>query len=495
MLKIWIRGHAVSLLMVMAFVSIFGGSGLRADTASAAPGIAGDWSGSLKVGATSLRIMFHIAVSESGYSATMDSPDQGAKGIPVASVKFDGKNLDLNVAPIGGSYSGTLDASGTSLKGAWKQSGMSFELDLVKSVSQGQAAASPPAANQSKPVPANYSAHDVAFDNAGAGVRLAGTLTTPAGPGPFPAVVLVTGSGPQNRDEEILGHKPFLVIANYLAERGIASLRYDDRGVGSSTGNFQTATTLDFADDAQAAVDFLSTQARINPKQLGVIGHSEGGIVASILGARSETRAGDPKLAFLVLLAAPGVPGNQLLLMQNSALGRALGMSEAQITIANEINSELYSIALSQGNQADLRERIFDVLSRSMSGSVEFSKDQKDAQKIQFSVVADELLSPWMRTFLSLDPAEYLKKIAIPVLALDGTRDLQVPAEENLAAIKIALESMDKNSVTTVAFEGLNHLFQHATTGLPAEYAQIQEDFAPEVLNEMGDWILKTTAP
>lgn len=501
--------RAMRAVALLVCAGVFGaGTQLWADTAQTVNGIASDWSGLLKVGAASLRIVFHIAASGSGYTATMDSPDQGARGIPVSSVQFDGKNLTLLVSSIGGSYAGVLDASGATLKGSWKQSGMSFELDLSRSASQGQAAASPPAVNQLAPAPAAdapnppavnqpepvpYTSRDVAFDSSAADVRLAGTLTLPKGTGPFPAVVLVTGSGPQNRDEEILGHKPFLVIAEYLAQRGIASLRYDDRGVASSTGNFQTATTFDFAADAQSAIDFLAMQPGIDAKELGIIGHSEGGLIAAILGARSAARTQGPRLAFLVLLAGPGVRGDQLLLMQNAAIGRASGLTEAQIIAADAINSELYSIAMSQGDPAELRSRIIDVLNHAIDGSAGLSQAQKDAQKAQVTAGADQLLSPWVRTFLSLDPAEYLKRVTIPVLALDGTKDLQVPATENLTAITAALKSAGDSSVTTVDFEGLNHLFQHATTGLPSEYGVIKEDFASEALQEMGDWILKIT--
>jgi len=493
-------GRAARAIAVMVFAGVLGaGTGLWAETNSSGQAIVGDWSGALKVGAANLRIIFHIAVSGTGYSATMDSPDQGAKGIPVSAVKFDGTNLNLTLASVGGSYTGTLDASGQKIKGSWKQSGMSFELDLTKGA-QGQTVqpAPQPTAPNSQTQASGTTAHsadsttrDVAFDSSAPGVRLAGTLTLPQGKGPFPAVVLVTGSGPQNRDEEILGHKPFLVIADYLAQRGIASLRWDDRGVAASTGNFQTATTLDFADDAQAAINFLAAQPGIDTKELGVIGHSEGGLIAAILGARSAARTQGPKLAFLVMLAGPGVRGDKLLLMQNAALGRASGMTEPQIQEANAVNSELYSIVASQGDTATLRARIVDALNRAIDATSELSQAQKDAQKAKVAVEADQLLTPWMRTFLALDPAEYLKQVKVPVLALDGTKDLQVPATENLAAIAEALKSGGDNAVTTIDFEGLNHLFQHATTGLPSEYVNIKEDFASEALKAMGDWILK----
>ena len=494
----FLGGLAARAIALVVFGVFTAGTGLWADTTQADQRIVGDWNGALKAGGASLRIVFHIAASGSGYSATMDSPDQGAKGIPVSSAQFDGEHVALSVTAIGGSYSGTLESGGMSIAGSWKQSGMAFELNLTKT-QQGQALtpSSPaqPAAEQQTPSgtasSALFTTRDIVFDSTASGVRLAGTLTLPMGAGPFPAVILVTGSGPQNRDEEILGHKPFLVIADYLAQRGIASLRWDDRGVAASTGNFQTATTFDFADDALSALDALAAQTGIDDRQLGVVGHSEGGLIASILGARSAARVQGPKLAFIVMLAGPGVPGNQLLLMQNAALARASGMSEEQISQAHALNSELYDIAMSAGEPSVLRARIVDVLNRAIDGATGLTQAQKDAERANVPAQADSMLSPWVRTFLSLDPAEYLRQTTVPVLALDGTKDLQVPATENLAAIKAALASGGNTSVTTIDFEGLNHLFQHATTGLPSEYGAIQEDFAPEVLKAMGDWILK----
>lgn len=466
----------------------------------------GDWEGILKVGSASLRIIFHIASAQGRYTATMDSPDQGARGIPVSAVRLDGSSVVLEVASIGGSYTGSVDASFSKIEGKWKQSGMAFPLVLNKSKKEAQAqqntpelqdapalqgAPAPQPQNQSVQVsqeptpPFPYTAKDVEFINEKAGIVLAGTLTVPNGAGPFPAAALVSGSGPQNRDEEILGHKPFLVLADYLTRRGIAVLRYDDRGVGLSKGDFQSATTFDFADDAEAALEFLARQPGIDAHRLGVIGHSEGAIIASMLGVRN------PDVAFIVMLAGPGIRGDALLLMQNTALGRASGLSEAQIAQANELNRRLYDIALEDGDAAILQKKILDVLENAIDTAEELTQEQKTAQKEKASLIAAQLVSPWMRSFFAIDPSEYLKQMRIPVLALNGSKDLQVPASENLAAIRAALESAGNRSATVVELDGLNHLFQHATTGLPSEYGEIKETFAPEALALIGDWILK----
>jgi hypothetical protein len=451
----------------------------------------GDWSGLLRVGATSLRIVFHVTAAGTQYSATMDSPDQGARGIPVSAVRIDGRNVAFEVAAIGGKYSGTLNETGA-LEGTWKQSGQSLPLNLERQ--SAQTPQKPAAASGEPSPPFPYIVKNVEFSDEKAGIQLAGTLTYPKGKGPFPGVVLVSGSGLQNRDEEILGHKPFLVLADYLTRRGIAVLRYDDRGAGGSKGSFQSATTFDFADDAQAAVDFLARQTGIDAHHIGVIGHSEGAIVASILAARGAEDTQDAKVAFIVLLGGPGVRGDELLLMQNAALGRASGLSESQIAQANKINRELYSIAMSEGDVSTLRKKIVDTMNGVIESTPSLTAQQKEAQKAQVEAQADQLLSPWIRTFLSLDPSEYLRRVQVPVLALDGSKDLQVPAKENLAAISAALNAAGNHSATMTELEGLNHLFQHANSGLPSEYGEIEETFAPEALKQIGDWILSVGA-
>ena len=451
--------------------------------------LAGQWQGSLKAGSVSLRIVFNVETRDGALRATMDSPDQGAKGIPVSKVSFDGSRAVFELKSLSGSYEGVLSEDGSRLEGAWKQAGSGFPLALEKIPgSAGNPAPNSPAADappspevsagggsarpQEPEPPYPYRAIDLSFANEAAGILLSGTLSLPEGKGPFPALVLMTGSGAQNRDEEILGHKPFLVIADYLARRGIASLRYDDRGVGASQGKFASATTLDFAGDAEAALACLSSRPDIDAARIGLVGHSEGSIVAAVVASR------DPSLSFIVLLAGPGVRGDELLLMQNAALARASGSDESYIEKANQINAALYAIAERTGDPVVLREEIISILKPGP----------------QAELVADQLLSPWFRTFLSLDPAVYLAKVKIPVLAMNGSKDLQVPAGDNLSAIGHALESAGNRRFRLLELEGLNHLFQHAGTGLPEEYGKIAETFAPEALSAMGDWIAATVS-
>lgn len=515
--------------------------------------LAGTWLGKLTVGGSSLRIVFNIRVENGAYAATMDSPDQGVKAIPVSKVTRVGSAVSIEVKVIGGVFSGELTGDGTKISGTWKQSGMSFPLSLAKQPTefsgskpdtksaQSQPAATTPeaapsgaesgttdgsasdAAKGAKASDVPYSEATVRFPSMSPGVELAGTLSIPGGEGPFPAVVLVSGSGPQNRDEEIMGHKPFGVIADYLARRGIAVLRYDDRGVGDSTGDFASATTLDLAEDARGALAFLAGTGNIDSGRMGIVGHSEGGLIAAVI-AGEQGRAAvqgtpaqnivtqgsaqgpapqgttGPAAAFIVMLAGPGIRGDRLLLAQGEGIARASGASEKAVEEAAALNAKLYAIAMRDEHLDVKRQKLIDAFMTAAAASPEAAQYQKaePAERAAWEArageqagrVADQLLSPWVQEFLVLNPAEYLRTVRVPVLALNGTRDLQVPVEVNFTAINDALSQAGNDHYTLLRLDGLNHLFQHAQTGLPGEYGQIGETFAPEALAAIGDWIL-----
>lgn len=477
----------ISSLFFFLGVSFSAAAGNEASVASVLPGT---WHGTLRLGSASLRIVFNVELKDGALQATMDSPDQGARGIPVSKITLADSVAVFEVKAIGGVFEGRLSSDGSSLTGSLKQGGGAFPLILQRAemsptpTMQGSASISAPSRPQLPSEPYPYAAIDLEFPNAKAGIRLAGTLTVPEGQGPFPAVVLVTGSGAQNRDEEIMGHKLFLVIADYLARRGIAALRYDDRGVGGSGGTFSTATTFDFTDDALAAVSFLSGRPEIEPKRIGIVGHSEGGIVAAIAASQN------PYLAFIVLLAGPGVRGDELLLLQNEALARASGAAASLIAEAKALNGALYEIAMKDLPVAEAKKDIIALLKSMAKGSA--GGDAGNALDAEAERIAGQLLNPWMRCFLSIDPALYLSTVKIPVLAMIGSKDLQVPAEENLGAIEMALTKAGNSEFRLIRLEGLNHLFQSAGTGLPDEYASIEETFAPKALAVMGDWLLST---
>ena len=474
---------ALLLLLIAAVSTTVFAEGNPPDTTI----LQGTWTGSLAVGGATLRIVFHVDTGPGGATATMDSPDQGVKGIPVASVSLDGSRLVFDVRKIGGSFEGSMDSGGMRVTGFWKQGGAKLPLALEKTAatSKGQSGTeSPAAARMNRPQtprpPFPYASREVSVDSAG-GLRLSGTLCLPGGTGPFPAAILVTGSGQQDRDETILGHKPFLVIADYLARRGIATLRLDDRGAGGSTGDFGASTTFDFAQDAEAGIAFLRRDASVDPLRVGIIGHSEGGIIAAIIASR------DPGLAFAVLLAGPGIAGEKLLYLQNAAIARAAGASEAAIADANAKNALLYAIAMGKDEPSVQQAKVLEVYRGMLPQGA--SPAQITALETQAKQTADQLLSPWFRTFLALDPAPCLEKVRIPLLAMVGSRDLQVPAEANLEAIGAAMAKAGNSRYKALELAGLNHLFQTAGTGLPAEYGDLEETFAPRALEELGNWI------
>ncbi len=329
---------------------------------------------------------------------------------------------------------------------------------------------------QNPKAPFPYNDEEVTFSNSAEGNRLAGTLTVPENfVKKSPAVILISGSGAQNRDSELMGHKPFLVIADHLARNGIASLRIDDRGTGNSEKGKEGATSEDFAGDISSAVQFLKHKGFSN---IGLIGHSEGGMIAPMV----ATKNNDVK--FLVLLAAPGVSGKQLLLKQADDIGKVSGLSEQMLKNNAELNSKIYSFVSDyKGN--NLKKDVEELIKKNLK---DIPADQVEAVAAQQSEI---VALPWFTYFLKSNPAEYLSKIKIPVLALNGSKDLQVNAKENLAAIEKNLQSAGNKNFETREIPDLNHLFQHAETGNPAEYEKIEETFAPVVLQKITSWILK----
>ena len=440
--------------------------------------ITGQWNGVLKVQGTQLRIVFNINKTETGFSSTMDSPDQEAKGIPVTSTSFENQTLKLTVANLSVEYQGTLDKDNV-IVGNFKQRGMSFPLNLSKEMVEKEKLTRPQ--EPKKPYP--YYEEEVTFENAKADIQLAGTLTLPSKEGSFPAVVLITGSGPQNRDEEVMGHKPFLVLADFLTKNGIAVLRYDDRGIAASKGNFTTATSLDFASDVEAGVAFLKTRKEINKKKIGLIGHSEGGIIAPMVANSSKD------VAFIVLLAGTGIPGDQLLLMQQELIGKVSGMNESDLKQAKAVNVGAYEIIAKNQSAEQLKIELTKYIKKALTEINNSMKPEGINEDDFVKLQVDQMISPWMIFFLKYNPAIALEKVKCPVLAINGEKDLQVPPKENLEAIKKALAKGGNKKVTAIELPGLNHLFQECKTGSPAEYATIEQTFSPTALTEILKWI------
>ena len=440
--------------------------------------ITGTWNGILKVQGMQLSLVFHINKTENGFSSKMDSPDQKAFGIPVTTTNFENLKLKIAIANAGIEYEGVLGSDG-SIIGNFKQSGQTFSMNLSKGKVEKEIIKRP----QEPQKPYSYYTEEVVFENKGANINLAGTLSLPTKEGVFPAVILITGSGAQNRDEELLGHKPFLLIADYLTKNGIAVFRFDDRGTASSKGNFKTATTLDFATDVEAALEFLKTRKEIDQKKIGLIGHSEGGIIAPMVANKSKN------VSFIILIAGTGIPGDELLLLQQELIGSASGISEADLKKSKIANTEVFGMVKKATNSDQMKKDITELITKSIKadskGKIPDGITESDFIDMQVS----QITSPWMQFFIKYNPALALEKVKCPVLALNGDKDMQVPSKVNLEAINNALTKGGNKKVTIKELPNLNHLFQECKTGAPQEYSEIEQTFSPLALTEILNWI------
>jgi uncharacterized protein len=460
-----IKGVLAMVLAVAASTSVLGGEPAAVAPAAQYPlaRLEGDWDGRLDAGALKVRIVLHVHTQGGSTVATLDSPDQNANGLP-AKVTLTGDHVSFTAQGAPGIFEGDLSADGAALGGKWSGAPLAF--------ARRAAGAAAPVLNRpqtpAKPYP--YREDLVTYGNAATHLKLAGTLNLPPGRGPFPAAVLIAGSGAHTRDETVFGHAIFLVLADHLTRRGIAVLRYDKRGLGGSGGDFTAATSRDFAADAEAGVGYLRTRPEIDPGRIGLIGHSEGGVIAPMVANK------DPSVAFLVLMAGSAVPGDQIIMAQSHAIAAAAGARETALAA-----------------QAVLERRFLD--------AVMAAKDQPAAQSAAEAVLksaglpdaaiatqAKAASSDWYRFFLAYDPAPALHRLRIPVLALIGSKDLQVPADLNLPVLREALRSDPGAEVRELP--GLNHLFQTARTGAPSEYGEIEETLAPLALDVITDWIL-----
>jgi uncharacterized protein len=442
--------------------------------------ITGQWNGALKIQGTQLRLVFNIKSTDGTLTSTMDSPDQGAKGIPTTTTSFENSILKITLANAKIEYEGTLGKDMV-IVGTFKQAGQSFPMNLSKESIEKEVLVR--AQMPKKPYP--YQVEDVCFENKNAGIRLAGTLTLPNKTGVFPVVILISGSGPQNRDEELMGHKPFLVLSDYLTKNGTAVLRYDDRGTASSQGDFKSATSADFATDVLSAIAFLQTRKEINKNKIGLIGHSEGGLIAPMVASKSKD------VAFVVLLAGPGIKGGDILLMQQKLIGKAAGMSDQDLQKNESTNRKIFDIVNKSSDIEKLRTDLKKHLQQALNDNTITDKPEGMSDDDFIKLQVDQIASPWMQYFINYDPVPALRKVKCPVLALNGQKDLQVPSKENLEGIKKALKKGKNKKVTTKELVGLNHLFQECTTGSPDEYPTIEQTFSPHAMEEILNWISK----
>jgi uncharacterized protein len=431
----------------------------------------GLWQSALETRGMRLRYQLHVSHdSDNQLISALDSLDQNIIGLPAINVSEKDGAFHFEIPSMGGSYDGTLNATKNAIDGIWSQSGDTGKIEFKRS-DQPLELRRPQ--NPVKPYP--YREEDISFENTPAGVTLAGTLTLPKGPGPFPAAVLIHGSGPHDRDESFENHKPFLVLADYLTRQGMAVLRYDKRGIGKSSGSADTSTTLDLASDTAAAIAYLKTRKEIDPSRIGLIGHSEGAIIAPYLAVQSND------VPWIILLAAPATKGQDTLLNQSELIGRASGMSDAQIYASLTFDRNAYDMVRQEKNPGVLIDKLKSFISVSGLDGV--------IPPTMLETQLRMLTSPWFRFFIDYDPLPTLEKTKCPVLALYGQKDLQVPAKSNLPLLQKALADAGNNQAEIRQLADLNHLFQHAYSGSPAEYGAIEETFAPEALQIISDWL------
>lgn len=430
--------------------------------------VVGSWQGQLEAGGTELRVVFHIEQEADSLTATMDSPDQGATGISVETVRVQNDTLTLDVPSINGAYVGTMTDAET-IEGSWTQTGQSFPLTLTPT---DDSTAEAPERPQHPEPPYPYAEEEVRFPNADDGFTLAGTLTAPEGDGPHPAVVLVSGSGPQDRNSELMDHRLFHVLADHLTRQGLAVLRYDERGVGESEGpSFPASTTEAYARDAASAARFLKGRPEVDAERVGLIGLSEGGLVGPMVHTQHEP------LAFLVLMAGPAVSGRDIIIEQQARMAAVQGAEASVVDSTRRTQERMFDAVLGASDSSAVADTLQSVF------------DAEGVPEAQRNAQIERFTAPWFTFFLKYDPQPMLTQLDIPVLALFGSKDLQVPSEQNAEIMRSALEESPSPDATVEVLDGLNHLFQPAETGHPTEYSQIETTMAPKALERVSGWI------
>lgn len=469
-------------LLQSASMSVLLLIGFRPLLAQAPPFPEGWWEGAIAT-PMPIGIRCELRRGEGGaYRGAIDIPQQGALGLPLEAIAFDAGTVSFAIAGVPGEPTFTGRVDGERIVGSFTQNGSTFGFELTR---QKGAAAAPLRRPQLPERPFPYREEEVSFGHDE--VSLAGTLTLPQGEGPFPALMLFSGSGFQDRDSTLFGHKSFLVLADRLTRAGFAVLRADDRGVGGSKGDLGQATTADFIEDARSGIRYLEGRPEIDKKRLGMFGHSEGALVAAGVAARGE-------LAFVILAAGSGVKGSELVLEQLEALSLASGMAPEQVEAAVEQTRQAQDLVLKAATPEEAKEKVIAMglaQLRRHKGEAEIT----EAEKAAVEHGARQAASPWVRHFLAYDPAEALEKIKIPVLILQGGLDLQVPAAQNLPKIEEALRKAGNGDVTIRSLPGLNHLLQPAKTGLPSEYAEIETTLDESALEAIIDFLARFRSP
>lgn len=429
----------------------------------------GSWQGNIKIPNASLKVVFHVTIDNNTWQATMDSPNQGAFGIPIQSVVVKNDSIFIKDARMLMQYTGVL--KGDEISGKFIQGSFSTELNLEKETSS----ISAPNRPQTPKAPYPYKSEEIVIENVAEKISLSGTLTLPNNVKSPTLVILISGSGPQDRDETIFNHKPFAVIADYLTKNGYAVFRFDDRGTAKSTGNFLEATSFNFASDVDAIVNNMASRRDINAKKIGLLGHSEGGLIAGIVAANN------PKVKFIISMAGPGVNGQDILLEQTYLIGKGANLTSQQLEQNKQINTALYQIILNE-NWNDFNESAIKVITKYKE--LDTSAATANTDDLIQKIVPKNI--KWFKTFLEINPSFYYNKLKIPVLAINGENDIQVSFSQNLPALQATFKNKKSK---TISYPHLNHLFQTSRTQTIAEYNEIEETIAPIVLADIITWL------
>lgn len=443
--------------------------------------VVGDWSGILDVGIAKVTLVLHIQQNpDESLNAIIDILEQKVNGTLIDLLTFDDGSLRFEIKVASAKFEGLLIKNGAEISGQWTQAGQSFPLAFVRGIKSVEMPNHP----QEPKLPLPYVEEYISYNNLEAGVTLSATLTLPSSKEPFPIVLLIAGSGPNDRDESLMGHKPFLVLADYLTRQGIAVLRFDKRGCGKSTGNYDKATTQDFSDDVLAGIAYLKSRKDVNSNQIGLIGHSEGGVIAPMVAAKSKD------VAFIVLMAAPGVNGEEILYEQGALIQRSIGETEETINQCRKFQQQIFTIVKKESDPQIAAEQ----LQKSTKDYITTLPETQEKVTLEaLEAQAARVNTEWFRYFLTFEPSIALKQVQIPVLALNGKLDLQVSSKQNLPAISKALEESGNKNFTIRELPKLNHLFQTCETGSIAEYAKIEETISPLALKLIAEWILART--
>lgn len=452
--------------------------------------VAGSWLGTVAIGSINLHLGFNLKnAPDAGYTATFDSPDQKAFGIPCSKAYRVKDSVFIEIAAINGKYKGLWDGK-DAISGTFSQGVKDLPLNLKRvSDAEKAAIAKGPVRPQTPKVPYGYHSEEVEYDNADKSMHYGATFTRPEGDGKYPAVIIISGSGTQDRDGSMMGHKLYWVLADYLTKNGIAVLRVDDRGAGkSSVGtDINNKTSLDFSYDVETSLNYLETRADVDKKHLGLIGHSEGGMIAPMVVARRKD------VSFIVLWGGPGVSGAQILTDQSVHALKQQGLDSATLTAYGQLHLQILNLFATSATQEDLDKNIRPVFEGWKKNQTQKTLDalniHGDAMENVFKTYNSLYNSGWLRFFIGYDPAPMLSKVKCSVLAVNGEKDTQVLAAENLGRINEVLTKSGNKDFKTVTIPNLNHFLQTATTGDPSEYDKIDETMSPVALNIICTWI------